>query len=169
MRLFVLIAVAATIGCERPSPTRDTPAGAFARLAPCIDTADARCLYEELDRLHFARTADQKHTKGLESALEDRAAEVARLHDALTARQKEASDAIAAAEAKEHVIQDAMASLAKRDEQLKDASLAIEERDERLTKAATSIAEKDELVRRFEELASIEPLLSFKNLSTCLS
>ena len=124
-------------------------------------------LYEELDRLHFARTADQKHILGLEAALKDRSAEVARLHEALGERQKESANAIAAATAKdaeiaardrvlaekERVIRDALASIAKRDEELRSASAAIRERDERLVSAAASISEKDELVRRFEELA----------------
>ncbi|MBN2209130.1 MAG: glycosyltransferase [Candidatus Coatesbacteria bacterium] len=96
-------------------------------------------LYEELDRLGIARTADQKHIQGLEATLEDRSAEVRRLQDALAERQKEVTDAIAAAQAKEDIV--------------RDASAAIEERDERLGRAEASISEKDELVKRFEELA----------------
>ncbi|MDD5306739.1 MAG: hypothetical protein PHU25_05395 [Deltaproteobacteria bacterium] len=46
MRLLVL-AIALVAGC---APTRETPQEAFARLAPCMDEADARCLFGELDR-----------------------------------------------------------------------------------------------------------------------
>ncbi len=82
-------------------------------------------LYEELDRLRFARTADQKHTLGLEAALAE--------------RRKEVADAIAAANAKD-------AEIAARDEVLAEKEVVIRE-------ALASISGKDELVRRFEEIA----------------
>lgn len=46
---FVLAAVAA-LGCASEAKDRSTPSNAFARLAPCVDKGDARCVYAELDR-----------------------------------------------------------------------------------------------------------------------
>ena len=38
------------LGCRAEPPSRATPQGACARLAPCVDRADRECLYRELDR-----------------------------------------------------------------------------------------------------------------------
>lgn len=46
--LVVILGIVA--GCKSEPPGRDTPEGAFARLAPCVDAADAACLMEGLDR-----------------------------------------------------------------------------------------------------------------------
>jgi len=116
------------LGEERPGPLVDEQ----------MKSLQAR-LYEELDRLRFARVADQKHAQGLEATLKDRSAEVARLHEALAERQKETADAISAATAKD-------ADIAARDEVLAEKEVVIRE-------ALASISEKDELVRRVEELA----------------
>jgi hypothetical protein len=48
MRLLALAIALAAAGCGEPS--RKTPQEAFARLAPCMDRADARCLFRELDQ-----------------------------------------------------------------------------------------------------------------------
>ncbi len=51
MRTIVAVALlAAVTGCQSPPPSRNDPAGAFARLAPCVDLADTGCLFDELDR-----------------------------------------------------------------------------------------------------------------------
>jgi len=140
--LLESLGLSKVLGEESPGPLVDEQ----------MKSLQAR-LYEELDRLHVARAADQEHTQGLEATLKDRAAEVARLHEALAERQKETADAVAAARAKEDVIRDALASIAERDEELRNASAAVGERDERLERADAAMSEKDELVMRFEELA----------------
>ena len=51
IRLFVVIALLAslvTTGCQEVDP--GSAAGTFARLGPCIDRADRRCVFELLDR-----------------------------------------------------------------------------------------------------------------------
>jgi hypothetical protein len=51
MRLIsVLLAALGLLGCASEVKDRSTPANAFARLAPCVDKGDARCVYVELDR-----------------------------------------------------------------------------------------------------------------------
>jgi hypothetical protein len=46
----VFLAALAALGCASEAKDRSTPANAFARLAPCVDAGDARCVYGELDR-----------------------------------------------------------------------------------------------------------------------
>ena len=48
MGRILLFSALMALGCAPPD--RKTPQGAFARMAPCIDKADARCLYGSLDR-----------------------------------------------------------------------------------------------------------------------
>jgi hypothetical protein len=48
--VIVTLAAAAALGCASEAKDRASPANAFARLAPCVDRADARCVYHELDR-----------------------------------------------------------------------------------------------------------------------
>jgi len=40
----------AALGCASEAKDRSTPENAFARLAPCVDKGDARCVFAELDR-----------------------------------------------------------------------------------------------------------------------
>ena len=49
-RVFIgwIIFACFSIGCHKSDPT--SPDGAFARLAPCMDKKDSRCLYFGLDR-----------------------------------------------------------------------------------------------------------------------
>jgi hypothetical protein len=46
----VFAAMLALLGCASEAKDRSTPENAFARLAPCVDRSDARCVYAELDR-----------------------------------------------------------------------------------------------------------------------
>jgi hypothetical protein len=48
MRGIVCFAFLAAIGCEKSD--LKSPSGAFQDMAECIDDADARCLYDKLDR-----------------------------------------------------------------------------------------------------------------------
>jgi hypothetical protein len=48
--ISVLLAALGLLGCASEVKDRSTPANAFARLAPCVDEGDARCVYGELDR-----------------------------------------------------------------------------------------------------------------------
>jgi hypothetical protein len=72
-RVFVGIVVFAcfSIGCEKSDTT--SPEGAFARLAPCMDERDSRCLYFGLDReSHWSvqtihRTLGEIHALALRS------------------------------------------------------------------------------------------------------
>jgi hypothetical protein len=48
-RAWVIVG-AALVGCASEAPARDNAASAFARLAPCVDANDARCVYPELER-----------------------------------------------------------------------------------------------------------------------
>jgi hypothetical protein len=51
MRTIVAVALlAAATCCQSQPPSRSNPAEAFARLAPCVDSADTGCLFDELDR-----------------------------------------------------------------------------------------------------------------------
>jgi hypothetical protein len=38
------------VACDRTPPPRTSPESAFARIAPCVDSGGARCLFRELDR-----------------------------------------------------------------------------------------------------------------------
>ena len=44
------MALLALLGCASEAKDRSTAENAFARLAPCVDRSDARCVYAELDR-----------------------------------------------------------------------------------------------------------------------
>ena len=44
------LALLAALGCASEQKDRGTPENAFARLAPCVDRGDARCVFRELDR-----------------------------------------------------------------------------------------------------------------------
>jgi hypothetical protein len=46
----VFAALIAALGCASEVKDRSTPENALARLAPCVDRRDARCVYHELDR-----------------------------------------------------------------------------------------------------------------------
>ena len=46
----MLLASLALLSCAPEVKDRSTPANAFARLAPCVDKGDAKCVYAELDR-----------------------------------------------------------------------------------------------------------------------
>jgi hypothetical protein len=45
-----LLALLAVVACGSETKDRGTPTNAFARLAPCVDKGDPRCVYGELDR-----------------------------------------------------------------------------------------------------------------------
>jgi hypothetical protein len=48
--ISVLLAALGLLACASEVKDRSTAASAFARLAPCVDEGDARCVYAELDR-----------------------------------------------------------------------------------------------------------------------
>jgi len=48
--LFLFLTSAFWGGCKTEPPGRSDPQSAFARLAPCINKQDAKCIYSELDR-----------------------------------------------------------------------------------------------------------------------
>lgn len=48
-RVWIVLA-AALIGCASEAKDRGSAASAFARLAPCVDANDARCVFPELER-----------------------------------------------------------------------------------------------------------------------
>jgi hypothetical protein len=49
MRPAIALLIALT-ACDRSPPERTSPESAFARISPCIDGGEAKCLFRELDR-----------------------------------------------------------------------------------------------------------------------
>jgi hypothetical protein len=48
--ISILVAAGVALACASEAKDRRTPESALARLAPCVDRGDARCVYAELDR-----------------------------------------------------------------------------------------------------------------------